>query len=81
MPSLFQVLSRENGYFVRLFNVHLEPGVRGQPTRDRLPDDFVVLPKDETTKVTDNTPIFLSRTMTTKSLNVAATGYAVIPCL
>ncbi|KZV72229.1 hypothetical protein PENSPDRAFT_368623 [Peniophora sp. CONT] len=64
----------EHGYFIRLFNVHLEPGVDGQPTRNRLPDDFEVLPKDEITKVTDNTPIFLSRTVTTKNLTAAASG-------
>ncbi|VDB88671.1 unnamed protein product [Peniophora sp. CBMAI 1063] len=63
-----------HGYFIRLFNVHLEPGVDGQPPRDRLPDDFEVLPKDEMTTVTDNTPLFLSRTMTTKSVRAAASG-------
>ncbi|KZV68985.1 hypothetical protein PENSPDRAFT_666079 [Peniophora sp. CONT] len=36
-----------HGCFVRLFNVHLEPGADGQPARDRLPDNFEPLPKGE----------------------------------
>ncbi|KZV68981.1 hypothetical protein PENSPDRAFT_501176 [Peniophora sp. CONT] len=64
----------ELGFFNRLFNVHLEPGVDGQPTRDRLPDDFVPLPRNTIRRTTDNIPLFMSETVTTKQLKAEATG-------
>ncbi|KZV74504.1 hypothetical protein PENSPDRAFT_681884 [Peniophora sp. CONT] len=62
------------GDFVRLFNVHLEPGADGQPILDDLPEGFSCLPLRETRRVPNETPIWLSKTVTRKRLGVDVSG-------
>ncbi|VDC01180.1 unnamed protein product [Peniophora sp. CBMAI 1063] len=63
-----------HGFFIRLFNVHLEPGVGGQPAIDDLPYNFTVLRKNTVTKTQDKTPVFVSHNVKTKNISASANG-------
>ncbi|VDC06488.1 unnamed protein product [Peniophora sp. CBMAI 1063] len=64
------------GYFVRLFNVHLDPGVQGQPDCEGLPGgtDFEPLRKYRIMFTKDTTPVFASNSVATKSLTPSLSG-------
>ena len=66
--------SRSGGDFVRLFNVHLEPGDNGQPTLENLPEGFTCLPLRETRNVPNGTPIWLSNSVKRKRLGAEVSG-------
>lgn len=68
------VYSPSGGDFIRLFNVHLEPGVDGQPSLDRLPEDFTTLTLDEVRDVPNETPVWVSRSVTRKTLDAELSG-------
>ena len=63
-----------HGNFIRMFNVHLEPGVDGQPELDDLPDEFEPLPKRQISLLHDKTPVFKSRSVSVRSLSANASG-------
>ncbi|KZV68956.1 hypothetical protein PENSPDRAFT_500541 [Peniophora sp. CONT] len=69
-------IQHDTGLFIRLFNVHLEPGVDGQPARENLPggDDFRPLRKGRVSKSKDATPVFVSQSVESVKLNAAASG-------
>ncbi|VDC06496.1 unnamed protein product [Peniophora sp. CBMAI 1063] len=59
------------GYFVRLFNIHLEPGSDGQPSRDQLPDHFQAVPKGEVRSTPKHgMHLFASETVSAPEVNV-----------
>ncbi|KZV74503.1 hypothetical protein PENSPDRAFT_194242 [Peniophora sp. CONT] len=62
------------GNFVRLFNVHLEPGVDGQPQLDDLPDDFECLPMSDIQDFPNETPIWVSQSVTRKGISAEISG-------
>ncbi|VDC04953.1 unnamed protein product [Peniophora sp. CBMAI 1063] len=61
------------GDFIRLFNVHLEPGVDGQPDIDSLPDDFHLPVRDIRVKP-NNTTVWVSKNVTRKGASAEVSG-------
>lgn len=79
-PLLIENRSPAIGDFVCLFNIHLQPGVDGQPDYEGLPGgtDFRPVPLRDVRKVPNKTAIWASKCVTHKSLNVGASGYVVL---
>ncbi|VDC06499.1 unnamed protein product [Peniophora sp. CBMAI 1063] len=66
-------IPRISGNFVRILNVHLEPGVDGQPSRDDLPG-FGPLPKRRISILRDKTTVFKSERVTVRNIEAGASG-------
>ena len=70
----YSIYRHIHGNFIRIFNVHLEPGVDGQPGLDKLPNDSQPMPRGDISILQDNTPIFRSRSVSVRSLSANASG-------
>ncbi|KZV61636.1 hypothetical protein PENSPDRAFT_759311 [Peniophora sp. CONT] len=64
------------GDFIRLFNIHLEPGVNGQPMHDGLPGglDFVPMPLGEVREAQNDTPIWVSNSVNHRQVSAEVSG-------
>ncbi|VDC06494.1 unnamed protein product [Peniophora sp. CBMAI 1063] len=61
-----------HGYFVTLFNIHLDPGIDGQPSRDQLPDNFEPLPRGGVRECrTRGMHLFISTTINAPEVNAS----------
>ncbi|VDB84966.1 unnamed protein product [Peniophora sp. CBMAI 1063] len=67
-------ISHVHGNFIRMFNVHLEPGVDGQPGLDDLPDGFEPLSRGQMSLSYDKTPIFNSQGVSASGIKAGASG-------
>ncbi|KZV60780.1 hypothetical protein PENSPDRAFT_759826, partial [Peniophora sp. CONT] len=74
-------IQHNHGRFIRLFNVHKEPGVDGQPSRDKLPAGFEVLDREEVPLQEGelNKKLFKSKSVSLNSVDAGVSGPSLVP--
>ncbi|KZV60978.1 hypothetical protein PENSPDRAFT_759712 [Peniophora sp. CONT] len=67
-------ISRVHGNFIRIFNVHLRPGEKGQPAEGDLPEGFEPLPRGAVSFIEDITPVFKSKSVRMSGVSADVSG-------